>query len=407
MISRQQPPVHSPVRVRALVRGAGAAIARAGRANRERVEAALAARYGARAVVLTDSGTSALVMALRLMAHGGGTVAFPGYCCIDLTAAAIRARVRVRLYDLDPTTLSPDLESVERALARGVDAVLVAHLYGFPADVAGVTELAHRVGVHVIEDAAQGSGGTLDGRPLGAFGPLTILSFGRGKGVTGGGGGALMAMTMEWAERLSALRATLGAGGAGWRELGVAGAQWLFGRPALYGIPASIPALRLGEMVYHPAHEPRPMSSAGAAIVRDALAGAAIEAARRRQRAKELVASLAEADGLRVISPIALGRSGYLRLPVLDFTGREGDPRLGILRGYPRTLVEQEELGPWLCEGEVGPRGSALLGRSLFTVPTHGMLSASDLSGIRNWGGARGARPDWGSATAESALRHV
>ncbi|MDQ3520445.1 MAG: DegT/DnrJ/EryC1/StrS family aminotransferase, partial [Gemmatimonadota bacterium] len=76
----------------------------------------LTERFGAQAVALTDSGTSALVLALRLAAGAGGTVAFPGYACIDLAAAARFAGVRVRLYDVDPASLSPDLDSVRRTL---------------------------------------------------------------------------------------------------------------------------------------------------------------------------------------------------------------------------------------------------------------------------------------------------
>ena len=369
----------------------------------------LKSRYGARDVVLTDSGTSALVMALRLAVGEGGTVAFPGYSCIDLAAAAIRARVRVRLYDLDPYTLSPDLASVERAIARGVDAVLVAHLYGFPADIAGVAELAARARteIHVIEDAAQGSGGTLAARPLGSFGPLSILSFGRGKGVTGGGGGALLAMHSSWAARLGEARRRMGGASAGWRELAGAAAQWLLGRPSLYGIPASIPSLRLGEMVYHPAHEPREMAATAAALVQSALMGVDTEAEVRRRHARTLAAGLEVAEGLRVVTPIAGGSSGYLRLPVIDSAGRADDTRLGILRGYPRTLIEQEELRPCLCDGESGPPGASLLGTSLFTLPTHRLVSERDVEGIRAWARQPGTGYRWRSAVSGGELRHA
>jgi dTDP-4-amino-4,6-dideoxygalactose transaminase len=336
-------------------------------------------------VVLTDSGTSALVLALRLMVGKGGTIAFPGYCCINLTAAALRAGVRVRLYDLDPATLSPDLESVERAIGRGVDAVLVAHLYGFPADVVGVAERARRAGVDVIEDAAEGSGGARFGRPLGGYGPLSVLSFGRGKGVTGGGGGALLALDASWAARLEEAAAGLGRGGVGWRELAAASAHWLLGRPALYWIPASIPALKLGEMVYHPAHEPRGMPAAAAALVWSAIEGADAEVAVRRRNARALEASVASAVQLAGVRAVAGGRSGYLRLPVVDFMGRASHAALGILRGYPRPLSEQAELRPCLHDGETGPPGSALLARSLLTLPTHSLVSPRDVAGVRSW----------------------
>src|SRR5207247_5224225 len=113
----------------------------------------LRARYGALDAILTDSGTSALILALRAVVRPGGTIAYPGYSCIDLTSAAVGAGMRVRLYDLNPSTLSPDLESVERAINRGVNAIVVAHLYGYPADVGAVQELARKSGIPVIEDA--------------------------------------------------------------------------------------------------------------------------------------------------------------------------------------------------------------------------------------------------------------
>src|SRR5690606_3760091 len=138
--------------------------------------------------------------------------------------AAEFANVRVRLYDLDPDTLSPDLDSVSAAISRGVDAVLVAHLYGYPADVPAVTAMASRAGVPVIEDAAQGAAGRLGAATLGSFGPFTVLSFGRGKGLTGGKGGALLAIGEEAASALESV-ALNGRRSRGIAELAAASAQ--------------------------------------------------------------------------------------------------------------------------------------------------------------------------------------
>src|SRR5690606_21063576 len=120
------------------------------------------------------------------------------------------AGVRVRLYDVDPATLSPDLDSLAAAIARGVDSIVVAHLYGFPVNMRGVLKLAMAAGIPVIEDAAQGAGGTLDDRLLGSFGALSVLSFGRGKGTTGGNGGALLLRDSSLAESFSEVRHKLG-----------------------------------------------------------------------------------------------------------------------------------------------------------------------------------------------------
>jgi hypothetical protein len=329
VIGRHQLPASSPVAPSALLAGVWPALRR-DPGQLAALRALLGHRFGARAAALTDSGTSALVLALRLAVGEGGTVAFPAYACVDLAAAARFARVRVRLYDLNPRTLSPDLDSLARALGRGARAVVIAHLYGFPADAPEVAALAAAHGATVIEDAAQSAGGTLHGTPLGGFGPLAVLSFGRGKGTTGGGGGALLAIGDAWADAVRDAAARLGPVPAGWRHLAGAAAQWAMGRPSVYGIPASIPALRLGEMVYHPAHEPGALSAAAARLVRQALAAAPAHAAARRRTAT-LLRAAAEGTRADVVAAIPGGAPGYLRLPVLAPAGARAAPRLGIL----------------------------------------------------------------------------
>ena len=383
MILRRQLPVYSPIRLSAIARAAFRTSEDAGRLSYHVVRERLADRFGAQALALTDSGTSALVLALRLAVGQGGTVAFPGYSCIDLAAAARLAGVRVRLYDVDPTTLSPDLDSVKRALQRGVDAVLVAHLYGYPADVPAVAELSRPFGVTVVEDAAQGAGGMLRGSRSGAFGPLSVLSFGRGKGTTGGSGGALMAVSRDWADRINTACETLRKASRGWTDLAAAAAQWMFGRPSLYGFPAAIPILRLGEMVYHPAHEPASLSSGAAALVCDALNMDDKEVEVRRHNVARLRAA-ATGSSLIPMEPVTGGIAGELRFPVRSMNHAPA-PKLGIYRGYPQTLAEQPELRPCLHDGEGEQVGALELRRSLLTLPSHSRLTSRDVANLQSW----------------------
>jgi hypothetical protein len=351
------------------------------------LEATVAQRYGGAAVALTDSGTSALVLALRHFVGAGESVAFPGYACVDLAAAARCAGVRVRLYDLEPETLAPDMRSLEAALRRGVRAVVVVHLYGYPVDVAAVSALARRHGAAVIEDAAQGAGGTMRGVRLGAQGDASILSFGRGKGLGGGGGGALVVHHAPEAERFAAARPRSDASPAGWRVVAASAVQWMLGRPQLYAIPSAMPFLKLGEMVYHSAHEPDAISVASSTLVRDALRHEGAVAARRRQAASVLAGGLRDATGLVPIHAIEGAQPGYLRFAVLDRSGqREPAPRLGVLRGYPRALREQPELAPVLHDGEPATPGALELRASLFTLPTHGLVMNRDLRAAIAWG---------------------
>lgn len=383
--------MYSPVAPRALVAGVKA-LFRSGGPAHETVAAELRGRYEANEALLTDSGTAALVIALRAFVGRGGVVAYPGYGCIDLTAAAVRAGVQVRLYDLDPATLSPDLDSVRRVVQRGVDAIVVAHLYGYPADVGGVQELASRAGIPVIEDAAQAGGGTLHGTRLGTIADVSILSFGRGKGVTAGSGGALLLRSQAFSEWTRQARFELGPAWPDGHEVSALAAQWILARPFLYRVPAAIPALKLGEMVYRPAPEPRAMSPIAASILPFALGMEETEVARRRARATTILSSLGDARRLLPIRSIVGGEPGYLRLALLDRTG-DVLPResLGALRGYPMTLDQHEQMGPLLLSKEKSGTGSATLRDRLFTVPTHSRVRDIDVARLIAWIAARKA----------------
>ena len=374
---RQVPPVFSPVSARSLIGGAAAACGL--RARIEGARDALRGRYDAADALLTDSGTSALILALRATVPPGGTIAYPGYSCIDLTTAALGAGMRVRLYDIDPRTLSPDLDSVSRAIDRGVDAIVVAHLYGYPADVQGVQRLASARGIPVIEDSAQGAGGTLQGVRLGSIGDISVLSFGRGKGTTTGSGGAILIRTPELAARLRVMGEQLSLGRRGGKDVGILAAQWLFSHSLLYRLPASVPILRLGEMVYHPPRRPRSMSAAAVAMLPAVLRFDDVDVASRRARAQGLIARINGSGRVVPIQPVSGGAPGFLRLAVADSTGLlAAHTRLGIIRGYPLTLAQHEPLKPMLLSGENAGPGSMLLRDRLFTLPTHSRVRARD-----------------------------
>lgn len=387
MIGRRQLAVASPVSPVALIRALRESLGPRVELE-QRAARLIATTFGASSVVLTDSGTSALVLALRLAAKRAGraraTVGFPGYACVDLAAAARFAGVDVRLYDIDPSTLSPDLDSVERMFERGVDAVVVAHLFGYSANISGVRVLASARGVPVIEDAAQGAGGMLGDRRLGALGDLSLLSFGRGKGLCAGGGGALLSFRPEWSAQLESLALT--PAGRGWVGLAKTAVQWALGRPSLYAVPAMIPWLHLGEMVYHPASEPTAMTPTSESLVAAALRLEARDLAARKRTASRLDDVAHSARDLGLVRPIPESAPGYLRFPVRDLTGRRrGRPDLGVTRPYPSAVDEQAAMRPVLASGEPSVPGATELARSLLTLPTHAFVTDSDIAAIQEW----------------------
>jgi perosamine synthetase len=215
---------------------------------------------------------------------------------------------------------------------------------------------------------------------------VAILSFGRGKGMTSGSGGALLVRSLELAGWTKRMHAELGAASGGGLHVMSLAAQSLLAHPSMYRLPASIPALKLGTMVYHPPTEPRPMATAAAAILQSALGMDEREVQYRRARAKDLLSRITESHAVVPVHPIVRGESGFLRLALLDTDGRRL-PRatIGALRGYPMTLEEHPQLQPMLVSGERAGKGSETLRDRLFTLPTHSRVNRSDLTRLERW----------------------
>lgn len=116
-------------------------------------------------------------------------VLLPGYTCYSLASSVVRAGLKIRVYDLDPRTLQPDIESIVRNRSSRTLAIIHQHLFGIPMPIEGITSLAKETDITVIEDAAQALGGRLNGKALGTLGDFGLFSFGRGKPLPLGGGG--------------------------------------------------------------------------------------------------------------------------------------------------------------------------------------------------------------------------
>lgn len=388
---RHQLPVYSPLPLGALLRGSGALVP-AGSDPRKRLLARVLERTRAEAGLLTDSGTSALRVALTLLKDQGLVpVALPGFTCYDVATAAVGADVPVLLYDINPRDLSADLASLERSLAAGARSVVIAPLYGFPVDWDGVRALTESQGVPVIEDAAQAHGSTYGGRPWGTHGDLAILSFGRGKGWTGGGGGALVAHDHDLASLVGRLPSLPSGGFLGpLRDLALAWIMWCLARPALYGLPRSIPALGLGETRYKEPQPPHGMSRITAALALGSEEAADREVVVRRkagEQYREGIGASAENESFPTIpAPVAGGSSGYLRFPVvmggrhesLEGTLPEGLRATGIERGYPQALSRLPALRGRILNPDTDLSGSADLARGVITLPTHSRTRPSE-----------------------------
>lgn len=386
---QRQPPVHSPIPVAALWHAAGSALG--GRDPRPELAELLKARFAADHAVLTHSGTMALTLAVRGAARWVGearpTVALPAFTCFDVATAAVAADLPVVLYDVEPRTLAPDLMSLRAAMIEGARVVVVSPLYGIPVDWEAVEDAARPFGAVIVEDAAQGHGAEWRDRPLGSFGRLSVLSFGRGKGWTGVQGGALLLRHGVCSPGDVPL-ATAGLPD----EVSVwarALAQRALAQPSVYGVPSMIPLLELGETRYR---RPRPdlagPTRTAARLLLETRRAADREAESRRAAAFVLAGAARSSAIGAILGPPRGAKPGYLRFPML--VGREGRQcmrgerarRLGIMPGYPASLASLPAVRARLADSRRSFPGAEELVRELITLPTHTLIGAGERKAI-------------------------
>ncbi len=98
---------------------------------------------------------------------------------------------------------SPDIESFEQSVAPATRAIIVSHLHGELASMDRIVPWARDRGIVVIEDACQAIGGTLQNRPVGSWGDLSVFSFGGSKLVSAGRGGVVLTSNPLLAQRMT------------------------------------------------------------------------------------------------------------------------------------------------------------------------------------------------------------
>lgn len=154
------------------------------------------------------NGTDALHLALRALGVGpgdevitaGNSFAATAFAIAYTGAKAVFVDVREDDYNLDPAL-------IEAVITEKTKAIIPVHLYGNPARMVEIGEIAKRHGLKVVEDAAQGHGGEIAGRRIGSFGDIACFSFYPGKNLGAfGDGGAVTTNCSELAEKLRLLR---------------------------------------------------------------------------------------------------------------------------------------------------------------------------------------------------------
>jgi dTDP-4-amino-4,6-dideoxygalactose transaminase len=160
----------------------------------EAFEAEFASFVGVRHCVGVANGTEALTIALRALGvQAGDEVVVPALTFYATAEAVVNAGARPVFCDVDPGTFAMTAATAEPAIGERTTALLPVHLFGNPAPMDELRDLAEARGLRLLEDAAQAAGATLGGRSIGSLGDAAAFSFFPSKNLGGfGDGGAIL-----------------------------------------------------------------------------------------------------------------------------------------------------------------------------------------------------------------------
>lgn len=171
-------------------------------------EQAIGRLTGRAHAVALNSGTAAIHLALRIIGvQPGEEVLCPTFTFTATANPILYEKARPVFIDSEPQTWNMCPQTLEQAIRDRLRqghkprAIILVHLFGMPAQVKEISELAAHYHIPLIEDAAEALGASYQGQPLGSFGQMSILSFNGNKIITTSGGGALLTNQAEVAQK--------------------------------------------------------------------------------------------------------------------------------------------------------------------------------------------------------------
>jgi dTDP-4-amino-4,6-dideoxygalactose transaminase len=326
-----------------------------------------------------------MTLALRAFAaradRGRRQVIIPAYTCYSVPAAVERAGLDAVPCDVDPASLSLDLDHFDRLISGRTLALVTANLFGIPNDLVELERRAKASGIYLLDDAAQALGAQLAGRPVGGFGDVGLFSFDKGKNISTMQGGALVARDGPLVEEISGQ----------WERLPPAGMlataattaklipYSLLLRPSRYRHVHRMRFLRLGETRYETSYPESQMGSGLVGIADELLQVLGDVQKIRVANAVALRLALGDLQCIRFINAPAQSSPSYPRFPVRLSTRNSRDRLLQKLNGagigassfYPAALVDIPQVARGMMN--LGSRfsGAREVADTILTLPTH------------------------------------
>lgn len=162
---------------------------------------------GARHAVCTNTGTTAIHLALDALDIGrGDEVIVPSFTFVATAQAITATGAKPVFCDIHADDLNMDVSDVRKKITKKTKAILPVHYRGMPCDMDEILALAGRHDLHVVEDAAHAFGSSYKGKKIGSFGEITCFSFDPIKNISCGEGGAVVFQDDALLERMQQKR---------------------------------------------------------------------------------------------------------------------------------------------------------------------------------------------------------
>jgi perosamine synthetase len=161
----------------------------------------------AKHAIAVNSGTAALhATLLAADVKSGDEVILPSFTFVATAEMVVVAGAKPVFVDIDPETYNISPQKIGKAISKKTKAIMPVDLYGLPADMQPIREIADKHGLSIIEDAAQAHGATYKGKPAGALADVACWSFYKSKNMTTGEGGMVTTNNDEIAENMRFIR---------------------------------------------------------------------------------------------------------------------------------------------------------------------------------------------------------
>lgn len=310
----------------------------------------------AKHAIAVNTGTSALHLAIASAGiEPGDEVILPSFTFVATAEMVVMVGGKPVFVDIDPETYTVSVKEVEKAITKKTRAIIPVDLYGLPADIQPIREIAEKKELMIIEDAAQAHGASYRGKPPGAFADAACWSFYASKNMTTGEGGMITTDNEELADKMRFMRS--------------------------HGEKEKYMSLMLGHN-YH-------MSELHAAIGCRQLEKLPIFSAKRHQNSERLSAKLSKAVGLQLPKvPDGYKHSWYLyTVRLKDEEEKERDKTVEGLRGkeigaevyYPTPI----HLMPYYQKfGRYRLEETEKAARQVFSLPVHPGVTAEQIDFI-------------------------